>query len=158
MEAAIQVLEAPELRNSFDAIAGGETAGIPYAAILADRLRLPMVYIRKKSKEYGTRSRIEGALSRGSRVLLFEDLVSDGGSKLSFISALREDGCSVAYCLVVFEYGLPDCRRLLKAEGIDLISLVDCRAVLHHGMVAGLVNQEAAKAVEVFLRNPTASE
>jgi hypothetical protein len=69
--------------EAFDNIAGGETAGIPFAALVAERLALPMTYVRKKPKGYGRNARIEGAMTEGQRVLLVEDLTTDGGSKLS---------------------------------------------------------------------------
>ena len=68
--------------EAFDNIAGGETAGIPFAALVAERMALPMTYVRKKPKGYGRNARIEGAMTEGQRVLLVEDLTTDGGSKL----------------------------------------------------------------------------
>ncbi|MBD0866383.1 MAG: orotate phosphoribosyltransferase, partial [Rhodobacteraceae bacterium] len=78
--------------EAFDTIAGGETAGIPFAALIAERLALPMTYVRKKPKGYGRNARIEGQMGKGDRVLLVEDLTTDGGSKLSFVNAIRETG------------------------------------------------------------------
>ena len=75
----------------FDAVAGGETAGIPYAAWIADRMGLPMLYVRKKPKGFGRNALIEG-VTRGQRVLLVEDLATDGKSKMHFVDALREPG------------------------------------------------------------------
>jgi orotate phosphoribosyltransferase len=75
--------------EAFDNIAGGETAGIPFAALVAERMALPMSYVRKKPKGYGRNARIEGAMTPGQRVLLVEDLTTDGGSKLSFVDAIR---------------------------------------------------------------------
>mgnify|MGYP002064472898 CR=1 FL=1 len=76
-------------------IAGGETAGIPFAALMAERLALPMTYVRKKPKGYGRNARIEGVMGETDRVLLVEDLTTDGGSKLSFVDAIRETGARV---------------------------------------------------------------
>ena len=88
-------------------IAGGETAGIPLAALLAEKMSLPMVYIRKKRKDFGKKTLIEGGISlRGRRLLLVEDLSTDGGSKSHFINAINADGGSVAAVLVIFSYGL----------------------------------------------------
>ncbi|MBL8708629.1 MAG: orotate phosphoribosyltransferase, partial [Rhodospirillaceae bacterium] len=92
--------------ESLDAVAGGETAGIPYAAWLADRLGLPMAYIRKKPKGFGRGAQIEGDLQPGARTLLVEDLATDGGSKVNFINAIRQAECTVAHALVVFHYGI----------------------------------------------------
>ena len=87
----------------FDAVAGGETAGIPFAAWIAERMGLPMLYVRKKPKGFGRDAQIEGALAEGARVLLVEDLTTDGGSKLRFAEAIRAAGGECA----------PHLRRLL---------------------------------------------
>src|SRR5262249_33194637 len=78
--------------EQFDAVAGGETAGIPFAAWIADRLGLPMLYVRKEPKGFGRNSQIEGHMVEGARVLLVEDMTSDGGSKVNFVNALRAAG------------------------------------------------------------------
>src|SRR3954454_1914440 len=81
--------------ESIDVVAGGETAGIPFAAWLADRLMLPMQYVRKKPKGFGRNAQIEGHLIEGQRVLLVEDLTTDGRSKVNFAKALRDAGAKV---------------------------------------------------------------
>src|SRR5215475_6418440 len=87
--------------EQFDVVAGGETAGIPYAAWMADRLGLPMQYIRKKPKGFGRNAQIEGNVVEGDRVLLVEDMTSDGGSKVGFCNALRAAGTQVEHCFVI---------------------------------------------------------
>ncbi|HIJ39085.1 MAG TPA: orotate phosphoribosyltransferase, partial [Rhodospirillaceae bacterium] len=91
--------------ESVDAIAGGETAGIPYAAWISDNLSLPMLYVRKKAKGFGRNAQIEGHFRDGDRVLLVEDLASDGASKVNFCQALRSAGATVSHTFVVFFYG-----------------------------------------------------
>ncbi|MGB1389978.1 MAG: orotate phosphoribosyltransferase, partial [Paracoccaceae bacterium] len=86
--------------EAFDNIAGGETAGIPFAAMVAERMALPMTYVRKKPKGYGRNARIEGAMSEGERVLLVEDLTTDGGSKFRFINAIRNAGGTCGHTFV----------------------------------------------------------
>ncbi|MEM1101172.1 MAG: orotate phosphoribosyltransferase, partial [Pseudomonadota bacterium] len=88
--------------EAFDNIAGGETAGIPFAALVAERMALPMTYVRKKPKGYGRGARIEGHMTEGERVLLVEDLTTDGGSKLSFVDAIREAGAECGHTEVIF--------------------------------------------------------
>ena len=75
--------------ETIEAVAGGETAGIPFAAWMSDRLDLPMQYVRKKPKGFGRNAQIEGHLTPGQRVLLVEDLTTDGRSKVNFCNALR---------------------------------------------------------------------
>ena len=110
--------------EAFDVIAGGETAGIPFAAMVADRLALPMAYVRKKPKGYGRNARIEGPMKEGDRVLLVEDLTTDGGSKLSFVDAIRETGATCAHTAVVFSYGIfPQTEKTLGDHGVTLHAL-----------------------------------
>ena len=107
--------------EQFDVVAGGETAGIPFAAWLSDRLGLPMVYVRKKPKGFGRDAQIEGRLPEGARVLLVEDLTTDGGSKLKFAEALGHAGASVSDTFAVFYYDIfPDTPQRLQAAGMRL--------------------------------------
>lgn len=86
-----------------DYVAGGETAGIPYAAFIAERLNIPMLYVRKKPKGFGRMAQIEGYMDEdGKRVALVEDLQTDGGSKKVFVDALRNAGAVVEHAFVVF--------------------------------------------------------
>ncbi len=123
---------------AFDFIAGTATAGIPHATSLADRLELPLAYVRSASKGHGMGNRIEGvsgehALS-GKTVLLVEDLISTGGSSIAAVQALREAGAQVPVCLAIFSYGLekarmafdaldPPCRCIPILEYDDLVSV-----------------------------------
>ena len=100
--------------EKIDNIAGGETAGIPFAALVAERMGLPMTYVRKKPKGYGRNARIEGNISENQNVLLVEDLTTDGGSKLSFVEAIRETGAKCSHTAVIFYYGIfPETEEIL---------------------------------------------
>ncbi len=107
--------------EQFDSVAGGETAGIPFAAWMADRLMLPMQYVRKKPKGFGRNAQIEGHLLEGQRVLLVEDLTTDGRSKVNFCKALRDAGAKVEHCFVLFFYDIyPESRTILSELGVTL--------------------------------------
>ena len=141
----------------FDAVAGGETAGIPFAAWIAERLGLPMLYVRKKAKGFGRDARIEGALAEGQRVLLVEDLTTDGGSKVSFVEALREAGAECAHALVVFYYDVfPKVPRRLEAQGITLHHLCTWEAVLAEARARETFPAAVLDTVAAFLANPLA--
>ncbi len=152
---AVETLLREVGAEAFDAVAGGETAGIPYAAWLADALDLPMLYVRKKPKGFGRDARIEGALSEGQRVLLVEDLATDGGSKLSFVSALREAGARVNHVFVVFHYGIfPEAIQALEAEGVRLHALTTWHEVVAEARAAHAFPAEVLKEVTAFLDDP----
>jgi len=138
-----------------DAVAGGETAGIPFAAWLAERLMLPMLYVRKKPKGFGRDAQIEGALAEGSRVLLVEDLATDGGSKLAFVSALRAAGAVVTDTFVVFHYGIfPESVEALGREGVALHGLCTWWDVLATAAEERYFPPEAIAEVRAFLERP----
>ena len=143
--------------EAFDNIAGGETAGIPFAALVAERLGLPMTYVRKKPKGYGRNARIEGAMTEGQRVLLVEDLTTDGGSKLSFVDAIRETGATCAHTAVIFYYGIfPDTEAKLGAHGVRLHHLCTWWDVLAEAKAQNFYDAATLSEVESFLSDPRA--
>lgn len=139
------------------AIAGGETAGIPFAAWLADRLALPMLYVRKKPKGFGRDARIEGAPEPGAKVLLVEDLTTDGGSKIGFADGLREAGAQVSDAVVIFYYDVfPEALARLEAHGLRLHWLATWRDVLAEARRTGYFDAVTRQIVEDFLADPLA--
>ena len=143
--------------EAFDNIAGGETAGIPFAALVAERLALPMTYIRKKPKGYGRNARIEGVMTEGQRVLLVEDLTTDGGSKLSFVEAVRATGATCAHTAVIFYYGIfPETPQRLADHGLRLHYLCTWWDVLAEARAQGSFDTATLTEVEAFLHEPRA--
>ena len=143
--------------EAFDNIAGGETAGIPFAALVAERLALPMTYVRKKPKGYGKNARIEGVMRDGDRVLLVEDLTTDGGSKLSFVDAIRETGATCGHTAVIFYYDIfPDTLKTLADHGVELHHLCTWWDVLAEARAQQAFSAETLDEVENFLRDPRA--
>jgi orotate phosphoribosyltransferase len=141
--------------EAFDNIAGGETAGIPFAALVAERLALPMTYVRKKPKGYGRNARIEGVMAEGDRVLLVEDLTTDGGSKLSFVDAIRDTGATCAHTAVIFYYGIfPQTVETLQKHGVALHYLCTWWDVLAEARAQGAFDVATLTEVEAFLTNP----
>ncbi|MFG6567795.1 orotate phosphoribosyltransferase [Sulfitobacter sp. 1A13679] len=141
--------------EAFDNIAGGETAGIPFAAMVAERMALPMTYVRKKPKGYGRNARIEGEMTPGQRVLLVEDLTTDGGSKLSFVDAIRETGASCAHTAVIFHYGIfPQTEKTLGDHGVTLHALCTWWDVLAEARAQGAFDAATLTEVEAFLNAP----
>ncbi|MBU2959048.1 orotate phosphoribosyltransferase [Paracoccus sp. 1_MG-2023] len=143
--------------EAFDNVAGGETAGIPFAAMVAERLGLPMTYVRKKPKGYGRNARIEGAMTEGQRVLLVEDLTTDGGSKLSFVDAIRDTGATCAHTAVIFYYGIfPETTERLGEHGVTLHHLCTWWDVLAEAREQEIFDKDTLDEVESFLMNPRA--
>src|ERR1700682_3017704 len=122
---------------------------------MADRLALPMLYVRKKPKGFGRNAQIEGHLVEGQRVLLVEDMTSDGRSKINFCNALRDAGAKVEHALVFFFYDLlPDGRKILTDLGVTLHSLATWWDVLAVAKESGKFDAAKLAEIETFMRDP----
>ena len=155
VEFALATLGRDAGYEQFDVVAGGETAGIPYAAWIAERLGLPMQYIRKKPKGFGRNAQIEGDLREGARTLLVEDLTTDGRSKINFCKALRDAGAVVEHVFVNFYYDIfPESKKILGELNVRLHALAtwwDVLAVVKEG---NYLSKEQIEEVEKFLHAP----
>ena len=156
MEYARQILEERIEGDNIDVIAGGETAGIPYAAFLSDKMDKPMVYIRKKPKGFGAMAQIEGHFEKNTpHVVLVEDLQSEGTSKEVFVNALRTAGAEIGHIFVIFHYGIfassvqamedMDVTLHCLANWWDIIALIEKENRMSKGEI---------DTVKAFLNNP----
>lgn len=141
--------------ETLDAIAGGETAGIPFAAWIADRMSMPMQYVRKKPKGFGRDAQIEGHFIEGSRVLLVEDLTTDGRSKIKFVDAMRKSGLIVEHAFVVFHYDIfPQTKEMLRENGVAMHALATWWDVLRVARTMDYFDAQTLTEVEAFLNEP----
>jgi orotate phosphoribosyltransferase len=141
--------------KTIDAVAGGETAGIPFAAWIADRLALPMIYIRKQPKGFGRNARIEGVIKEGDTIVLIEDLATDGGSKMSFIEGIRDAGAECAHTFVVFHYGIfPEGIKKLNDADVALHGLTTWWDALECAEQENYFDKPTIEKVAAFLKDP----
>ena len=135
-------------------IAGGVTAGVPFATLVADRLGLPMVYVRAEAKSHGTVSRIEGGRVAGERVHLIEDLISTAGSILAFTEALREAGAEVDGVSVLFSRASESARQALQEAGLAITAICGLDTLLAVALGSGRIDEKGLGEVRVFLADP----
>ena len=155
MDFSVSVLLREVGFEELDAIAGGETAGIPFAAWIADKMGLPMQYVRKRPKGFGRAAQVEGDIHDGQKVLLVEDLATNGGSKVRFCNALRNAGAVVSDAIVIFFYDVfPETRRELEGHGLRLHALATWRDVLAECRRTGVFGAGRLREVEAFLDDP----
>lgn len=138
-----------------DVVAGGETAGIPFAAFLSRAMAKPLVYVRKKPKGHGLATRVEGHVEPGSRVLLVEDLITDGGSKTGFLDALAEAGGEVRDALVLFDRQQGG-AALLAGRDVRLHAVTDRATALAVGAATGVLDAEGRASVDAYFDDPEA--
>ena len=143
-------------RPATTVIAGGVTAGVPFATLVADRLGLPMVYVRAEAKAHGTAGRIEGGTVAGERVHLIEDLISTAGSILAFAQALRDVGAEVERVSVLFSRASASAQRVLEEAGLALTAICDLDTLLAVALAGGRIDEAALDEVRAFLADPEA--
>jgi orotate phosphoribosyltransferase len=138
-------------------VAGGETAGIPYAAFLAERLNLPMLYVRKKPKGFGRMAQIEGFMEKaGAEVALVEDVQNFGVSVKVFVDALRDAEAVVGHIFVIFQHGHESSRKNMEEMGVTLHALTSWREVLAVAREDGDFDIDTLESARAYLRDPAA--
>ncbi|MEO8392050.1 MAG: orotate phosphoribosyltransferase [Chloroflexota bacterium] len=137
---------------TFDVIAGIETGGIPHSAALAYTMHVPSVFVRKQPKDHGTKRRVEGGDVAGRRVLLIEDLITTGGSSLSGVEALRDEGAQVVACLAIFSYGFPQSTEAFATANVPLLTLTSLAEILKAAQQTNYFTPEAIAEIENWRR------
>ena len=146
-----------EIRNRFpevDGIAGVATGGIAHAALVADALNLPMVYIRGKAKGHGLKNLVEGRVDTGKPYVVIEDLISTGKSSLAAVKALEETGAQVMHTLSIFNYGLPSATVSFQEAGQSFSSLTNLSVLLTVAKEQGLLSDSERVLIENWQKNP----
>ncbi len=144
-----------ELIPSYHAIVGVATAGIPQASIVADRLNLPLAYVRSKAKDHGLRNRIEGDLKKGSKVVVIEDLISTAQSSLSAVDILKSSGMEVVALLANFSYGIPVAENRIKSYEIPYFTLSDYVTLIEVAIEKHLVSEDEIDSLRAWRTNPS---
>lgn len=141
-------------RDEFDVVAGGETAGIPFGAWIADYFYRPMIYVRKKHKAFGLGRQIEGELISGQRALMVEDVMTDGASKVHFANSLRAASANVSNAIVIFNYGVfPNMERNMQTANLSLYTLTDWQTTLAVAVKKGYFTSRQAGIVQEFVND-----
>jgi orotate phosphoribosyltransferase len=137
-----------------EVIAGTSTAGIPHAAWVAQKLNLPMAYIRDKAKGHGKQNQIEGRVNPGQKVVVIEDLISTGGSSLKAGLAVREAGAEVLAVLAIFTYEFDSAAQSFADEKMPLATLSNYSALIQTAVQLGKVAPEDVAALQAWRQDP----
>ncbi|AKC65919.1 MULTISPECIES: orotate phosphoribosyltransferase [Bacillus] len=138
-----------------EVVAGTATAGIPHAALAADRLNVPMCYVRSKPKAHGKGNQIEGAVSPGQKVVVVEDLISTGGSVLEVVAALEEEGCDVLGVVAIFTYGLPKATAAFQEKNIPYVTLTDYDTLTEVALELKAIESSAMNKLKRWRQDPS---
>ena len=153
MNEALNYFEKNKIQ--FDLVAGGETAGIPYAAIISEKIKKPMVYIRKKPKGFGRNQQIEGNFKEKEKAILIEDLATDGGSKVVFVEAMRKAGLIVNDIFVIFYYDIFNLENsVLSKLNVNIHSLCTWKDIISVIEKKNSYKENDIINLKKFLSNP----
>jgi orotate phosphoribosyltransferase len=138
-----------------DYISGTATAGIPWAAFVAERLKLPMIYVRNKPKGHGAGKQIEGYLPEGRNVLVIEDLITTGGRALNSVNAIRSEGNSIAHdVFAIFTYATEKSETAFREASCALSTLTNIEVLLKIAVKKGEISSQEAEQVRDYFKDP----
>ncbi len=139
-----------EIKRNFsnvELIAGTATAGIPWAAWIADKLEIPMVYIRSKPKGHGLKSAIEGNIEKNQKTLIIEDLISTGKSSIEAVQHARADELEVLSVLSIFSYGFKEADQKFKEINLSKTSLCTISELLNFAQAENMLSTQDVETV-----------
>jgi orotate phosphoribosyltransferase len=140
--------------TSCEVLAGTATAGIPHAAWTAQKLGLPMVYVRDKAKGHGKENLIEGYMEAGKKVVVIEDLISTGGSSIKAARAVRDAGAEVVGVVAIFSYQFAQAEKMFADENIPLVTLSNYSVLLDEALQAGVIQSSDLESLKAWRANP----
>ena len=164
------ILSYPETRNlienamaenvkkfypDVEILMGTSTAGISHAALIAERLNLPMGYVRGSAKDHGRKNQIEGKILPGEKTVVIEDLISTGGSVIECVDALREVGADVLGIISIFTYNMRKSFERLSEAKIENHSLCDLDTLIKIAVNEGYIKPEDEVRLLRFRENPS---
>ena len=138
----------------FDGFAATATAGIPWAAWLAQKLKKPMVYVRSQSKDHGRENLIEGKIDEGKTYIVVEDLISTGSSSLNTINAVREKGGIAEYCIAIFTYELEKSKISFQNANVKLLTLTDFTSFVKTALKNKYISKEQLNHIMDWKKHP----
>lgn len=138
-----------------DVIAGVATGGIALAALIAQEMELPMIYVRSSSKGHGLQNQIEGVLEKGQKVVVIEDLISTGMSSLKAVEALRTTGADVVGMVAIFTYGFEIAESNFKAYKCPLVTLTNYESLLEVAVETSYIKKHEISSLKDWRTNPS---
>ncbi|MGQ2282616.1 orotate phosphoribosyltransferase [Apilactobacillus kunkeei] len=145
------------IRNKFPevkVIGGVATAGIPHAAIVADKMDLPMIYVRSKPKDHGRGKQMEGRIDQQDSIVLIDDLLSTGKSVLNAAQALKKEGYNVIGVVAIFSYELPDSTKNFAEAGISFDTLTNYSTIIEQAKAENSISNDELVVLRKWRDDP----
>ncbi|RYL92898.1 orotate phosphoribosyltransferase [Sporolactobacillus sp. THM19-2] len=141
-----------------EVVAGTATSGIPHAALIAEALHLPMVYVRSSAKSHGKGKQIEGTIKPGQKTVVIEDLISTGGSVLKAADALKDAGAEILGVAAIFTYQLPQADKNFERAGVKLKTLTDFNTLIHLAVRQGKISNQQLQQLKSWYSHPESED
>ena len=135
-------------------IAGIVTGGVPFGVLIADRMNLPFIYVRQKSKEHGLQKQVEGSYDAGEKVVLIEDHISTGGSSLNAVHGVRDAGLDILGLVSIMTYGFEIASNNFKQENVTHFSICNLDTVLEVAGQLKVITDDEKQSILVFRQDP----
>ena len=152
VDSFVKLIKANKIKA--DGFAGTATAGIPWAAWLAQKFKKPMVFVRSESKDHGKENKVEGVIESGKTYVVVEDLISTGGSSLNTISAVREKGGIVENCVAIFTYELEKSKNNFEIANVKLSTLTSFTNLIKTAVQKKYIAKEQLNHIMDWKKHP----
>lgn len=150
----IEVIKSKIGVENIDCISATATAAIPQGAWIADRLNLPMVFVRPNTKSYGKETKVEGVFKKGAKVLIIEDHISTATSVAGNADAIRELGGEVKFCVATTTYETQKSKDTLKEKGVELLPLTTGKLMVEIALEEGKITREQKNSIDAWFQDP----
>lgn len=138
-----------------EVIAGTASSAIAWASWIAHKLEKPMVYIRKKEKDYGQENLIEGGDIKGKKVVVIEDLVSTGGSSMNAVESCRDSGADVIAMVAIFTYEFEKAKKLFEESKCKTIFLAEFSTLTEVAAKNNFLDEDKLNMVQEWNKDPS---
>lgn len=137
-----------------EVIVGTATAGIPWGAMVADKMEKPFGYVRSSNKIHGKGNKIEGKIEKGAKVVVVEDLISTGGSVKDVILSLREAGAEVLGVVAIFTYLLPASSELFDSIACSFKTLSNYDVLIDVALENAYIKENDLEKLKAWKKDP----
>ena len=148
----IKLIKANKIK--VDGFAGTATAGIPWAAWIAQKMKKPMIFVRSESKDHGKENKTEGVIEQGKTYVVVEDLISTGGSSLNTINAVREKRGIVEHCIAIFTYELEKSKSNFDSVNVKLNTLTNFTNLIKTAVQKKFIGRDQLAHIMDWKKNP----
>jgi len=133
--------------DEFDSIVSVPTGGLVIASALAIETVKPLIYVRSKSKDYGTSKSVEGKIQNDMKVVMIDDVATTGGSVINAIKSLKEVNVTIKDVYVIVNR-MEGAKEALSELGVQMHSVLDILQITEILYEQNLIKQDILEKVK----------